>query len=71
MYNPIRWIVKDINDSMRTDKVKKSIENKESVSLAEMYPLLTFLIILLIIIGVYKSLPFFQTLFNIISDVKL
>lgn len=64
MFNP--WIIEDINDAMRSKKTKEAIERGESVYLSEMYPLCTFLLILLLIICVYKCLPLFLSAFNIL-----
>lgn len=67
MFNP--WIIKDINDAMRNKKTKEAIKRRESVCLSEMYPLCTFLLILLLIICVYKCLPFFLSALNIIVSL--
>lgn len=67
MFNP--WIIKDINDAMRSKKTKEAIERGESVYLSEMYPLCTFLLILLLIICVYKCLPLFLSALNIIVSL--
>lgn len=71
MINP--WFWEDLNDAMKSKKTKEAMERGESVYLSEMYPLCTFVLILLLIIGVYKllplflkCLPLFQSFFNII-----
>lgn len=69
MYIPIKWILKDLNEAMRSKKTKEAIKRGEAVSGTELYPPYTFLEILIILICVGACLP--ETLLSIKAIIEL
>lgn len=69
MNTPIKCLIKDLNDAMRSKKTKEAIKRGEAVSGTELYPLYTFLDILLILICVCVCLP--ETLLSIKAIIEL